>query len=202
MTPVDDTPSVVDAPIGLRANVIRRSLATHMEALSQRTSTLADSLRVWLSERTLRHSILVIDDSAPALCALVSVLARTGVVVHAVTTDASAEAALRGLGAHVHVVSDYARAAGVWIETRSAVVVVDLYLGDGLTGLDVLADIGRGPRAIVVTSCDGARDSIDRAADTIQAESVIRTATGGWESRLRDGVLRLLADASDSGAPA
>lgn len=200
MTAVDDTPSAVDAPIGLRALVLRRTLAEHMNALASRTSDLRESLRAWLSDHGLRRSILVVDDSAPALCALVNLITRMGVEVHAVTTDASAESTLRGLGAHVHVVSGFERAADVWRETRSAVVVIDLHLGDGVTGLDILDDIGRGPRALVVTSCDSARDSIERAAETVQAESVIRTITGGWETRLRDGVERMLNDAAENDA--
>ncbi len=194
----DDT-MTESLPPDLRAFALQRRLTQRFDALVDATEDLRAKLREWLTERGLRRSVLVVDDNAAALCALVSVLARMGVVVHAITTDASAESTLRGLGAEVHVVSDYARAASVWREVRSCVVVVDLHLGDGLTGLDVLADIGRGPRALMVTSCDSARDSIDRVADTVQADAVVRTATGGWETRLRDGVTRLLDDAYDAG---
>lgn len=198
MTAPDDS-ATSRLPDDVRAMALQRRLTQRFDALAADTEALSVKLRSWLAERGLRRSVLVVDDNAAALCALVSVLVRLGVVVHAVTTDASAESTLRGLGAEVHVVSDYARSASVWREVRSCVVVVDLHLGDGLTGLDVLADIGRGPRALVVTSCDSARDSIDRAADTVQADAVVRTATGGWETRLRDGVTRLLDDAYDAG---
>lgn len=198
MRDADDT-TTANLPPDLRAIALQRRLTRRFDDLVASTEDLREKLRAWLMERGMRRSVFVVDDSPPALCALVSVLSRMGVVVHAVTTDASAESTLRGLGAEVHVVGDYARAASVWQEVRSCVVVVDLHLGDGLTGLDVLADIGRGPRALVVTSCDSARDSIDRVADTVQADAVVRTHTGGWETRLRDGVNRLLDEASSGG---
>ena len=71
-------------------------------------------------------------------------------------------------------------------------IVTDLYLGDGETGLDLLAAVGRGPRAVVVTSHPSARPSLDRAATLAHAEGVIRTDSGAWQETLRSTVARQL----------
>ena len=81
---------------------------------------------------------------------------------------------------------------------NSAVIVTDLYLGDGETGLDLLASVGRGPRSVVVTSHSHARQTLDRAATLAHAEGVIRTDTGAWQECLRATVLRMLDETTPS----
>ena len=174
--------------------ILRRDLSQRMDELAQDAVSFSRQLHKWLSHHTLRKSVLIIDDSSPALCVLVSLLAPTGVAIHAVSTDGDPHLrrTVESFGGELHLVRSYEDASLVWAETRSAVVVVDLHLGVGLSGLDVIDSIGRGPGCIVVTSCDAPRDSVERAATSVQAESMVRTDSGAWETSLRDSVLRLL----------
>jgi acetyl esterase/lipase len=138
--------------------------------------------------------LFVMGHSAGAhLAALVATLASVGVPVHAVTDDPDAVSLLLLQGAaSVRTVDGWADVPDVWRELRSAVIVTDLYLGDGETGLDLLAAVGRGPRSVVVTSHSHARQTLDRAATLVHAEGVIRTDTGAWQETLRATVLRML----------
>ena len=191
-----DTPPDGPSPHYLAA--LYRDLTARCAVMVAQVDDLSHHLREWLDDHALRRSILVVDDSPPALCALVALLAPLGVPLHAVTDDPTCASTLVLLGAHAHVVDSLASASRVWAETRSAVVVSDLTLGDGVSGLSVLASMGRGPRCVLVTSRDdtAVASTLAAAADTVQALSVVRTHTGAWEARLRDGVSALLDDAA------
>ena len=180
----------------LQLGALQRDVAERCADMVTQAADLAAHLKDWLEDHPLRRSVLLIDDSPPALCALVAILAPLGVAVHAVTDDPDCMSTLCELGATPHLVSGYEESVGVWKALRSAVVVVDLHLGDGVSGLDILGMVGRGPRCIVVTSHSDSRISVGRAAGAIQAEGIVRTMTGAWEERLRDGVDRLLMEAS------
>lgn len=201
MTPARTSSSgSVTVPPYVRAIALRHKLATDIDDLARAAEDLSAVIRRWIAGHGLSRAVLVVDDSPAALCALVSVIAPSGAPVHAVTTSEcpNVAATLRSLGATPHVVASYLDAAEVWRAERCAVVVADIYLGDGVTGLDVIAAIGRGPRCVLITSHDGARDSVNRVAETMQAEGIVRTKTGAWEARLREGVVRLLDDAESS----
>jgi CheY-like chemotaxis protein len=190
----------IDGPSPSFAGELMRGLAYHMNELASQTADLTAHLRAWLCDHELRRSIMIIDDSPPALCALVALLAPLGVPLHAVTDDPTCASTLTMLGAHAHVVASLENAAAVWSEVRAAVVISDLTLGHGVSGLSVLASMGRGPRCVLVTSRDdhASGSTLAAAADTVQALSVVRTLTGAWEERLRDGVSKLLDDAARS----
>ena len=178
-------------------------LSESVAALARDASVLEAELLAYVEEHSLSRSVLVVDDCPAALAALVAILSPIGVPVHAVTTDAgeTLRSTLAFSGAVVHVVDSFADAARVWRNVRSAVVVSDLLLGRGVSGFDVLEGIGRGPHCVVVTSCEPTGPSglarrlgerLSDAAATVQAEGIVRTGTGSWEVRLRDGVLRAL----------
>lgn len=163
-------------------------VSSKLEGISERISQISDLVRSWSKDNGLRRSIMIIDDSAPALCALVNALAPVGVPIHAVTQehDENVRGALLGLGAvEVHVAATMGDVAALWAELRCEVVVSDVHLGDGVTGLDVLAEIGRGPQCFLVTSHEDARTSVDQAARLVQARGFVRTDTGAWQERLR-----------------
>lgn len=156
-------------------------------------------MEVWCVAHRLDRSVLVVDDSPPALAALVASLMPLGVPVHAVTNDPDVAAWITAEGASAHRVTNFCEAAAVWARVRSAVVVVDWHLSQGVTAGDVLDAIGRGPRAVIVTSRDGTRDTIPEMARLTQATSVFRS--GGTESmdRVREAVRALLDEATPGG---
>lgn len=180
-------------PPQVRRAVIAQQCARRCDQIIRDIDSIEVAMR-WLAEHdTLRRSVMIVDDTPTALAALVAALAPLGVPLHAVTADASeslrATLVLMG-AAEVHVVSAMRDASAVWEDVRSAVVVCDLHLGDGVTGMDVIAGVGdRGVRCVLVSSCDpSARDSIERAADRVHAEGVVRTGTGRWMDALRRSV--------------
>jgi len=182
--------------------VAARSLhaaALELAPVAQGLRDTARVIRTRLDRHVERHalarSVLVADDSPTALAALVSYLVPLGAPVHAVTHDRTAAATLRGLGAaEVHVVHDYDAVPGLVHRYRCAVAVIDEHLGEQ-SGAELAMRLGRGPRVVLVTSHDGARDSLHDAARVSQAHAVIRTDAGEWGQRLRDEVLRALDDA-------
>jgi CheY-like chemotaxis protein len=168
-------------------------LSRRLDAFADGCLALERQLRRWLVEHDLRRSVLVVDDTPAVLAALVATLASVGVPVHAVTDDRDAASLLLLQGAAtVRIVDGWAEVPDVWRELRCAVIVTDLYLSDGETGLDLLDAVGRGPRSVVVTSHSHARQTLDRAATLVHAEGVIRTDTGAWQETLRATVLRML----------
>lgn len=183
-----------DSPSHHYLDALNRDLAARCAVLVEQASGLSDQLYAWLDENSLDRSILAIDDSPTALWRLVDALLPLGVPVYAVTDDPTCVSTLKGLGAHVHVVSEMGEAAQVWAELRSAVVVSDLTLGNGVSGLSVLQSLGRGPRCVLVTSRDDVaeRAPLTQAADTVQAMFVRRTLSGEWEEQLRRNVKHLL----------
>lgn len=183
----------------LAAIVALRVVTTGRAAAAEHVNGRAREMRTRLDRHVARHaldrSVLVADDSPTALAALVSYLAPLGAPVHAVTHDRTAAAALRGLGAaEVHVVHDFDAVVGLTRRYRCAVAVIDEHLGEQ-SGAELAMRLGRGPRVVLVTSHDGARDSLADAARVSQAAAVIRTDAGEWAERLRDEVLRGLDDA-------
>lgn len=168
-----------------------------LEKMDQSAHALTEAIQNWLNYHPLSQSLVVVEDSPPALCALVAALAPLGVPLHAVTTDPDPylHSTLRNLGAIPHLVDSYSDAEGVWREVRSAVVVFDINLGSGQNGLSLLMDVGRGPRAVLISSechTDRTRISAERASLLAHAESVFRTNSGAWEGELREIVSRLL----------
>ena len=138
----------------------------------------------------VRREVLVVDDSPSALAALVALIAPIGAPVHAVTHDRTAVAALRGLGAEVHVVASYGDAPSLWHRYRCAAVVIDEDLRDGAngpthSGTDLAGRLPREARVVVVTSHDGARASLADATRAVRAGAVIRTDSGRWMDDLR-----------------
>lgn len=158
---------------------------------------LTDVITRWLDYNPLTRSVVIIDDSPPALCALASTLSVLGVPLHAVTTDPDPDlhSTLRSLGATPHLVPNFSLAESVWRKVRSAVVVVDINLDNSTNGLNLLLDIGRGPRAILISSectTDSSRISAGRASLFVDAVSVFRTGSGAWEAELRNKIMDLL----------
>lgn len=183
----------------LAAIVALQTVATGRAAAAAHVNGRAREMRTRLDRHVERHalarSVLVADDSSTALAALVSYLAPLGVPVHAVTLDRTVAAVLRGLGAaEVHVVHDFDAIVGLTRRHRCAVAVIDEHLGEQ-SGAELAMRLGRGPRVVLVTSHDGARDSLHDAARVSQAAAVIRTDTGAWADDLRAEVLRGLDDA-------
>lgn len=179
------------APVTQGLHDTARGIRTRLDGVAER--------------HALRREVLVVDDTPPALGALLACLSPIGVRLRAVTHDRTAVAMLRGLGAEVLLVPSYGDVASVWRRHRSAVVVIDEDLRDGPTGArhsgtDIVArSIPREARAIVVTSHDEARASLTDATRTVQAAAVIRTDAGEWGDRLRAEVLRALDDACGGG---
>lgn len=177
------------------------ALAAHERAA---TSCIRAAVRVrtrlerFAREHRLERSVLVVDDDAPALMGLVATLAPLGVPVHAVTHLPSAElrAAVEHLGATLHVTSCCGDAAEVWEHERCAVVVADAHLDGGACGAHVLDRIGRGPRAVLLSSMHESAPDLADAARAAHAASMLRTDTGAWQERLRDLVARMLDDAA------
>ena len=143
--------------------------------------------------------MLVVDDSPSALAALAVTLLPLGVPIHAVTTDNTVIDYLRMQGIVPHRVETFLESAEVWLAARCAVVVVDWHLEHGITAGDVLDAIGRGPRAVIVTSSDEARSSLPDVARLSQATSVFRS--GGIDSleRIREATRALLDEAAPGG---
>jgi CheY-like chemotaxis protein len=178
----------------------RQRLATASGAFCAAATRVSSRLDQWASSHVLRRGVLVVDDSPPALLALVAAIVPTGLGVHACVTDAEAVTAIVGLGATAHVIHCCGDASSVWRRVRSSVVVVDAHLGR-TCGADVLSQIGRGPRAVLVSSrvdTPAERDSITDAARVAHATPVLRTDTGEWAERLRAAVLA----AADEATPA
>ncbi len=172
-------------------------VGTTLEKMDRSAHVLTEAIQNWLNYHPLSQSLVIVEDSPPALCALVAALVPLDVPLHAVTTDSDPylHSTLRGLGATPHLVESYADAEGVWRDIRSAVVVFDINLGSGQNGLSLLMDVGRGPRAVLISSecqTDQTRLSAERASTLAHAESVFRTGSGAWEEELRTVVSRLL----------
>jgi CheY-like chemotaxis protein len=182
--------------------VAARALTRAAEDLAPVTARIhADAARVHtrlgrvVAEGRMDRAVMVVDDSPTALAGLVSILSALGVPLHAVTDDRTVASALLSLGAsEVHVVPDYGAVPGLWRRHRCAVVVIDEHLGDH-SGAALVARMPRGPRAVFVSSHDGARESLDDAARVTQAEALLRTDRGEWQAVLLAGVSRLLTDA-------
>ena len=184
-------------PAAERAAVVRA--ADELIDAARETVAVASRVRSRLDgvarRRRLSRAVMVVDDVPSALAALVAVIAPLGASVLAVTHDRTAVAALRGLGADdVLVVADYDAVPGLWRRYRCAVVVTDEGLGDR-SGAELVERLDRGPRVVLVTSHDGARDSLVDAARVTQSAAVVRTEAGDWTDRLRAEVLRALDDA-------
>lgn len=194
MSAAADDSGITALPSSVRRALIAQRCMQRCDDIDRGLDAIGAAVREWLDAHdTLRRSVLVVDDTPTALVALVSILAPIGIPLHAVTTDASE--ALRSTlllvgAAEVHVVPAMGDAARVWEETRSSVIVCDLHLGDGVTGMDVIAGVAdRGVRCIIVSSCGpSSRDSVERAADRVHAEGIVRTNTGRWEESLRERV--------------
>jgi len=156
-------------------------------------------LEAWQFAHRLDRSVLVIDDSPPALAALAVALLPLGVPIHAVTTDDVVADYLRAQGIVPHRVGTFLESAEVWLIARCAVVVVDWHLEHGVTAGDVLDSVGRGPRVVIVTSSDETRSSLPDVARLSQATSVFRS--GGIDSleRIREATRALLDEAAPGG---
>lgn len=202
---MNDDSGLASLPPQLRRAVIAQRCVHRCDEITKSLDTIETAMR-WLAEHdTLQRSVLVVDDSPSALLLLVTTLAPIGVPLHVVTTDKS-EAffnAARAFGGHVkvHAVDSIEDASRVWDTVLSSVAVCDLNLGrsrDGspYTGMDVLASIGdRGVRSVLVTSCDEdteSRESVERVARRVHAQSFVRTLTGQWSERLREEVADLV----------
>jgi CheY-like chemotaxis protein len=175
----------------------RRDLSTASARFCAAADRLTSRLDRWTETHGLARRVLLVDDSGPALLALASALHHVGAEVHACAHDDDTAAALVSAGVTVHRVHCCGDAAAVWRRTRAAVVVVDAHLG-GVCGGDVLSQIGRGPRAVLVSSrVDQPEDraGITAAARLAHATAVLRTDSGEWAARLRDAVLAALDDA-------
>jgi CheY-like chemotaxis protein len=176
---------------------IARQVVARLDDIASKLDVI-EAAELWLAAHELDRSIMLVDDEAPALSVLVDALRPLGVPIHAVTTSADdrAGAVLRAYGAaEVHVVASMGEVPAVWERTRSSVVVVDLHLGDGVLGLDVIRSLpDRGVRCVLVTSCTPVeRVSVERVADRVHAEGIVRDGPH-WEKRLREDV-RTLMDA-------
>lgn len=195
-----DGDSVLAAIVALQAvTTARGAAAAHVHDRAREMRTRLDGVA---RDGAMRRAVMVVDDVPSALAALVSILAPLGAPVLAVTHDRTAAAALRGLGAaEVLVVADYDEVPMRWRSNgRPAVVVIDEHLGDH-SGAALVHRLPRGPRAVLVTSHDGARESLDDAARVVQSAAIIRTDSGGWTDDLRAEVLRALDDACPPAAP-
>lgn len=185
----------------IRAEQNRACEALHT-ALDRNDSIATRVLRrleAWQIAHRLDRSVLVVDDSPPALAALAVALLPLGVPIHAVTTDDTVADYLRTQGVVAHRVDAFLESAEVWLAARCAVVVVDWHLEHGVSAGDVLDAIGRGPRAVIVTSSDETRSSLPDVARLSQATSVFRS--GGIDSleRIREATRALLDEAAPGG---
>ncbi len=192
-------------PVIAAAHGLRDAARGHLSGVVSRVRGDAAAIRTRLDGVARRHplarAVMVVDDVPSALAALVSILAPLGVPVLAVTHDRTAAAALRGLGAaDVLVVPDYDAVPGLWRRHRCAVVVTDEGLGDR-SGAELVERLDRSPRVVLVTSHDGARESLADAARAVQAAAVVRTDSMSWTDDLRAEVLRALDDACPPAAP-
>ena len=172
-------------------------MGTTLGRAEHSAKVLTEVVTRWLDYNPLTRSVVVVDDSPPALCALASILSSLGVPIHAVTTDPDPDlhSTLKSLGAIPHLVSNFSEASEVWRTLRSAVVVIDINLDESTNGLNLLMGIGRGPRAVLVSSectTDSSRISAGRASMLADAISMFRTDSGSWEKELRDLVGDLL----------
>lgn len=193
------TAEVADAdPVIAAAHALRDTARGHMSGVTARVRSDAAEMRSRLDSVAERHAVrrevLVVDDRPEALAALVAHLSPLGVPLRAITHDRTAVAALRGLGADVVTVHGYDEAPGLWRRYRPAVTVIDEHLGEH-SGTALAARLPREARVVVVTSHDGARDSLVEATRTVQARAVVRTDAGEWGDRLRDEVARALDEA-------
>lgn len=163
-----------------RANAARETVAMASRHRS-RLDALAD-------RRRLTRSVMVVDDKACALVALVQLLAPIGCAIYAVTDDRTPRttSTLAGCGANVRVlvVHDYGEVPGLCRRHRCAVLVIDEHLHEH-SGAELAASLPRGPRVFVVTSDHDARASLTDAARVTQARAVIRTDHGEWADDLR-----------------
>lgn len=181
---------VVAAARGLTAAA--RAYAPVTERMHRDAAQIRTRLDGVAARHSLARSVLVVDDSAEALLALCTILSGVAPLL-AVTHDRTVVAALRNYAEPV-LVPDYARVASVWSRHRPAVTVIDEHLGER-SGTEIAAGLPREARVVVVTSHHGARDSLTEATSIVRASAVIRTDVGEWTERLRDEVLRALADA-------
>ncbi len=182
----------------LAAIVALQVATTGRAASNDHVNGRAHEMRTRLDRHAERHAlarcVLVADDSVPALGALIAYLSPLA-PVHAVTHDRTAATMLRGVGAaEVHLVHDYDDVPGLVRRYHCAVAVLDEHLGEQ-SGAELAMRLGRGPRVVLVTSHDGARESLNDAARVSQARAVIRTDAGEWAERLRAEVLRALDEA-------
>lgn len=192
--------SVLAAIVALQAvTAARGAAADHVRDRAREMRTRLDRVA---RDGAMRRAVMVVDDSVNALSGLCAILADVGAPILATTHDRTAAAALRGLGAsEVVLVHDYDEVPMRWRSNgRPAVVVIDEHLGDH-SGAALVHRLPRGPRAVLVTSHDGARESLDDAARVTQAAAIIRTDSGGWTDDLRAEVLRALDDACPPAAP-
>lgn len=141
----------------------------------------------------LNREVIIADDDLGATAALVAVLGDVA-PLRVVTDDRTAEAGLARLGVVVHVVHNFGELPGLVRRHHCAVAVVDVNLG-GVNGAELVERMPRGPRVVLITSHDGARESLDGAARATQADAVVRTDTGGWADDLRARVVAALRDA-------
>lgn len=190
-------------PVVAAARGLRDAARGHLSGVVTRVRNDAATIRTRLdrvaAEGAMRRAVMVVDDSANALCGLCGILSGIGVPILAVTHNRTITAGLVASGAaDVCVVSDYAEVRGLWRRHRPAVLVIDEHLHDGArdhSGASIVSLLPRGPRTVLVTSHGGARESLDDAARVVQASAIIRTEAGDWTDRLRAEVLRALDDA-------
>lgn len=183
-----------------RVALLERRATARCARVECATSSIAEAIERWEAEHPLKRSVLVVDDSATQALAIAALLRHLGCPVHVVMTAEypSLDAAVAGYGAIVHRVGQWIDAAEVWRQLRCAVVILDIHLGNGVTGMDVLEKIGREPVAVLVSSCDpSARESVERVAVSVRAHGIVRSHTGGWldqtVKKVADG-LRIVSD--------
>lgn len=194
-----DGDSVLAAIVALQAvTTARGAAAAHVHDRAREMRTRLDRVA---RDGAMRRAVMVVDDSVNALSGLCAILADVGAPILAVTHDRTIDEGLRRCGASdVLTVHDYDAVPGLWRRHRPAVVVIDEHLGDH-SGAALVHRLPRGPRAVLVTSHDGARESLDDAARVTQAAAIVRTDSGGWTDDLRAEVLRALDDACPPAAP-
>lgn len=189
-----DGDSVLAAIVALQAvTTARGAAAAHVHDRAREMRTRLDRVA---RDGAMRRAVMVVDDSPAALSGLCGILSGIGAPILATTHDRTVSAGLlRSGAAEVVLVHDYDEVPMRWRSNgRPAVVVIDEHLGDH-SGAALVHRLPRGPRAVLVTSHDGARESLDDAARVVQSAAIIRTDSGGWTDDLRAEVLRALDDA-------
>jgi CheY-like chemotaxis protein len=179
--------------LALALDAHRRAASSCIRAATR----LHTRLSRFAEEHRLARTVLVIDDDPAALMGLAATLAPLA-PVHAVThlPTEGLRVALEHLDATLHVTTCCGDAAEVWERERCAVVVVDAHLDGGDCGASVLERIGRGPRAVLVSSRHESAPDLAAAARLSHAVAMLRTDTGAWQERLRDVVARMLDEAT------